>query len=66
MVMINGKEVDLRSVEMDVNKSDYPDFCDSFATTAWFEDGTELTDAEMDELNDMSDVIYELCVDRVF
>lgn len=52
-VMINGKQVDLRSIELDgVESWDQPDYADAYATAATFTDGTPLTDDELDTLSD--------------
>ena len=51
IIRISGKLVDESSIEIDgVDTHDYPDFCDAFFTEAKFEDGTELTDSELEEL----------------
>ena len=66
-IAINGKNVELGSVEIDgIDTTDYPDFCDAFAAYAEFIDGTPLNDSELDELNDNRGVIYELTLERVF
>jgi len=63
-VMLNGKEVNLGSIEMDgIDRSDYPDFADAFITYAEFVDGTPLTDDEMYQL-DMDGVGYEVIFDN--
>ena len=52
-VMINGKQVDLRSIELDgVESWDQPDYADAYASAATFTDGTALTDDELEELSD--------------
>jgi hypothetical protein len=52
-VMINGKQVDLRSIELDgVESDDYPKYSDAYAASAEFTDGTPLADNELDELSD--------------
>ena len=52
-VMINGKQVDLGSIELDgVESYDRPDYADAYASAATFTDGTELTDDELDQLSD--------------
>ena len=52
-VMINGKQVDLGSIELDgVESWDRPDYADAYASAATFTDGTALTDDELDELSD--------------
>ena len=58
-VMINGKQVDLRSIELDgVESYDYPKYSDAYASAATFTDGTALTDDELDTLSDQhGDVI---------
>lgn len=52
-VMINGKQVDLRSIELDgVESYDYPKYSDAYADYAEFTDGTPLSDNELEELTD--------------
>lgn len=65
-MMINGKPVDIGSIDIeDIDTRDYPDFSDAYAAYAEFEDGTPLTDSELDELNSsFGDVIHELIFDR--
>jgi hypothetical protein len=60
--MINGKEIDMRSLEIDgVDPRDYPDFSDAYISYALFTDGSALNDQEMDQLNDEhSDLVHEL------
>lgn len=59
---MNGKKVDRRSLEIDgVDPRDYPDFCDAYISYATFEDGTQLTDDEMDELNEKyPEVVWDM------
>ena len=46
---------------------DYPDFVDAFIGAANFEDGTPLTDEEIDQLNDeMADEISDLAYQSLF
>lgn len=60
-IFINGKKVDVGSLRIEnIDMKDYPDFCDAFVGEGYFEDGTEMTDQEMDEFNDKhSDVVQE-------
>jgi len=45
------KKIDYNSIEIeDIDMKDFPDFCDAFVSYAEFEDGTELTDEQLDEL----------------
>lgn len=46
----------------DVNHQDYPDYVDAFVSYAE-EDGEPLTEAELDELNEDSERVYELLMD---
>ena len=49
--MIDGKEVDSGDIRISgVRRTDYPDVVDAYVDTAWFVDGTELTDAQRDTL----------------
>ena len=52
-IMVNGKEVDYASLEIDgVDSSDYPDFSDAYFSSGSFTDGTEMSDEDLDELAD--------------
>lgn len=52
-VVINGKQVDLTTLELDgVESWDAPDYADAYANYAEFADGTPLTDNELEELTD--------------
>lgn len=57
-----ASRVDKSSIELDgVDPSDYPDFSDAFIAAANFEDGTPLTDDELDQLGDeMADEIHQM------
>ena len=52
---INANSLDFEGVEA----SDYPDFCNAFVVYAEYEDGTELTDAEIEDI-DISDYYDEM------
>jgi len=66
-ISINGKEVDVNSLEVDgVDSRDYPDFSDAYISYASFADGTDLSDEEMDQLNDEhNDLVHELAYDSL-
>jgi len=52
-VIINSKQVELSSIELDgVESWDRPDYADAYAVAAEFTDGTPLSDDELDELSD--------------
>ena len=55
------KCVDVGSIEIDgINTRDYPDFSDAYVSAAKWNDGTDLTEAELDELQDQhGDLVYE-------
>lgn len=57
------KQLDFDSIEIEYNTKDYPDFADAYATYAEYEDGTELTDEELDEIS--PDLIHGLIFDRL-
>ena len=55
---INFKNVTV--LDMDWDYTQYPEFEDSFIIDAEFKDtGVELTDEQVEELNDNSDFVYE-------
>ena len=48
-VSFNGKPVNVGSVEIDgIDTDDYPDFVDAYIAAAEYEDGTPLTDEELE------------------
>ena len=65
--MINGKKVDMNSFEVDgIDHSDYPDYVDAYISAATFEDGEELSDEEIEEINvKHSDVVYDAVMDHI-
>jgi hypothetical protein len=65
MATLNGRKV--IDMEIDgVDSRDYPDFSDAYFTYACYEDGTKLTDDELDQLADQNgDVLYEMAYDSL-
>jgi hypothetical protein len=59
---LNGRNVDRSSLEVSsVDTRDYPDFCDAYICSATWQDGTALTDSELEQLNeDYPEVVNEL------
>jgi|TARA_R110001592_G_C12880345_1_gene724634 hypothetical protein len=56
--MINLDYARISDVEVEgIDTADYPDFCDAFIASADY-DGREMTDEELDTLNDDSDFVY--------
>ena len=62
----NGKQVDLRSIEIDgIDRSDYPDFTDAYITAAEYTDGTPLSEDEIEQFSaENSGLASELVLDR--
>lgn len=60
-IFIDEKVVDEDSIEVDgVETWDYPDFADAYADYAEFEDGTPLTEQQLELLSDQhSEIIHE-------
>ena len=56
-------KVDNIEVE-DIDMKDYPDFCDAFISYADY-NGVEMTDEQLDELNENSDFVYECVIEKV-
>lgn len=65
MPILKGKKV--VDLEVDgVDPRDYPDFSDAYFSYGCYEDGTELTDEELDQLTILaSDVLWEMAFDRL-
>jgi hypothetical protein len=49
----------------DIDWDDYPDFCDAFIESADY-DGKEMTDEQLDELNENRDFVYEKLMEELF
>ena len=58
-------KIDLASIDMHIDTSDYPDFVDSYICAADY-DGRSMTDAELDVLNSDSDFVYEEVLKRIY
>jgi len=68
-VTLNGREVDPSSIEIEnVDRSDYPDFCDAYIGQAvWMNDGTALNDEELEQLtNEQGELVNELANEFFF
>ena len=64
--MINLDYAKISDVEVDgIDTADYPDFCDAFIAYAEY-DGKEMTDEQLDTLNEDSDFVYKLKQDTYF
>ena len=65
MATLNGRKV--VDIEVNgVNPSDYPDFSDAYFSYACYEDGTPLTDDELEKLADQNgDVLWEKAYDSL-
>ena len=65
MPILNGKKV--IDLEVDgVDPKDYPDFSDAYFSYACYEDGTPLTDDELDKLTWLAcDVLWEMAFERL-
>jgi hypothetical protein len=63
MPILNGKKV--IDLEVDgIERGDYPDFCNAYFSSGCYEDGTPLTDDELDKLTDLAgDVVWEMAFD---
>ena len=57
------EDVDVDGIDM----GDYPDFCDAFICSAYWKDGTPLTEEEVDELNmNHREIVDEYVAERLF
>jgi len=65
MPILDGKKV----VDLEVDGVDsgyYPDFSDAYFSSGCYEDGTPLTDDELDRLTILaSDVLWEMAFERL-
>ncbi len=49
-----------------IDHSDYPDFVDAFISWATWDDGTELTDDELDKINEDGALVHQLVWEHLF
>lgn len=66
-MQLNNRPVRRTSIEVDgVDSRDFPDFCDAYFSYAEFQDGTELTEEELEQLTDeYGDVVNEMAYDSL-
>ena len=65
-LQLNGRAVVDATVD-GIDMRDYPDFCDAYFDSAYYEDGTALTDDELIELTDTNfDALHELVYDTIY
>jgi len=63
MIIFKGKRVVDLQVD-GVDGRDYPDFADAYFSYGCYEDGTELTDEELNELTDShGDIVNQMAFD---
>ncbi len=56
----------ITNVQVDgIDTGDYPDFVDAFITYAEY-DGVEMTDEQLEEINEHYDFVYECVTDYLF
>ncbi len=48
-----------------IDFKDYPDFCDAFISSAYY-NGKPMTEDQLDEINDDSDFVYECLQNHLF
>ena len=65
MENLNERNVDYSSAEVEnVNMRDYPDFCDAYISSMDWDDGTVMTDEELENwCEENPDEVYEIVVD---
>jgi hypothetical protein len=65
-LQLNGRTV-VDAVVDGIDMSDYPDFCDAYFESACYEDGTALTDDELNELTDQNpETLHEMIYDQIY
>jgi hypothetical protein len=65
-LQLNGRAVVDATVD-GIDMKDYPDFCDAYFDSAFYEDGTALTDDELIELTDTNfDALHEIVYDTIY
>jgi hypothetical protein len=63
---LNGRIVVDATVD-GIDMRDYPDFCDAYFDTAYYEDGAALSDDELIQLTDNNpDTLHEMVFDSLY
>jgi hypothetical protein len=63
---LNGRAVVDITVD-GIDMRDYPDFCDAYFDSGFYEDGTALSDDELIELTDDNpDLLHEMIYDIIY
>lgn len=66
VISLNGRTV-VDAVLSGIDLRDYPDFCDAYFESAYYEDGTALTDDELEQLREQNfDAFYEMITDIIY
>jgi hypothetical protein len=69
MFIYEMDEIDYKKLHIDIDgidHDDYPDFSDAFCYAGDY-DGRELTDGEIDYINDeLSELVYERVIEYIF
>lgn len=56
----------IEDIEVDgINTRDYPDFCDAYIASATYK-GREMTESELDRLNEDSSFVYDCVQERLY
>jgi hypothetical protein len=59
--------MEILDYELDgIDSRDYPDFVDAFITWACWENGQDLTDKELEALNEDRDFVYNAVLEKLF
>ncbi|NOS85261.1 MAG: hypothetical protein HOP31_08990 [Ignavibacteria bacterium] len=57
-MVVDKNKIKVTSIE-DIDYKDYPDFCNAFIASATDVNGRELSDNELDEINQDSQFVHE-------
>lgn len=56
-----SRKIDFSSLEVsNIHMWDYPDFCDAYISSGCYLDGTELSEQDLEQLNNNRDLVYSL------
>jgi hypothetical protein len=66
-ISIDNRFVDLSSLEVDgIRTDDAPEFCEAHWSYGEFEDGSVLTEGELEKLGDLFPVPYETIINYLY
>lgn len=64
---MNNKAIDYTSLEVDgIDTLDHPDYCDAYFSKGLYEDGTPISDSELEILSSNGELLHEKIMEVLY